>query len=432
MKQTTISIFIILFSITLAYGQQDTLVYKYRRMAVDYQQSIKMAQHNLEGAESMVEVAESDYLPKVDLNGDYSYIGVPIQLAPDASGNPGAELQNKYSLGLGITQPIYAGGYLKNTKGAAKSKAEVMRDYLSLSKQDVMINSDIYYWNAVAKKEKNSLLVKYRDAIGEFQQVIQDRVDDEIAGMNELYQAKVRYDDAEYDVLKTEKNFAISVMELNRSVGLPIRNPATIADSLLTIEWLVSQDNLTEKALEQRPEISMIENKISMNTFEEKVTASKYNPKLGVGVGGNWGAPSPGLTTDADFNYMVQVRLAIPLYYWGRKKKDVFASRQKTEVAKLEMDQAKDMITLQVESSHLDLQRSQKQLDYSFSSLENASKNVEVMLDRYTEGLSSVLEVLDSQLFWQKSYLNYIEAKFELNMAYSTYKKAMGELKISQ
>jgi outer membrane protein TolC len=85
-----------------------------------------------------------------------------------------------------------------------------------------------------------------------------------------------------------------------------------------------------------------------------------------------------------------------------------------------------------VESSYYDLQQSQHQLDFADGSLNNASKNVEVMLDRYYEGLSSVLEVLDAQLFWQKSYLNYIEAKFELNMAYSSYQKAMGELGISQ
>ena len=169
-----------------------------------------------------------------------------------------------------------------------------------------------------------------------------------------------------------------------------------------------------------------------MNTYNEKITASKYNPQFGVGVGGNWGAPSPGLSTDPAFNYNLQAKLAIPIFYWGKKKEVVFASRQTTEVTRLEMEQTKDMITLQVESSYFDLEETQNQLDFAFSALDNASKNVDVMLDRYYEGLSSVLEVLDAQLFWQKSYLNYIEAKFELNTAYSTYQKAMGELSVSQ
>ena len=432
MKRFSISIVLILFSITMVYSQQDTLIYKYRRMAVDYQQQIKMAEADLAGAESMLDAAKSDRLPKLDFYGNYNYMGVPLQLAPDAEGNRGAQLNNFYSLDLAITQPIITGGYLKNTRNAAQSQAEVMRDFVNLSEQDVMINSDAYYWNAVTKNEISTFLRKYRDAIGQFLKVIQDRVDEEVVGMNELYQAKVRYNDAEYEVIRTEKDFMISIMELNRMIGLSVDTPPEVDDSLLIVFWATIDINLSEKAMQQRPEISLLENKISMNGFNEKVTASQYNPQFGVGVGGNWGAPSPGLSADPAFNYNVQAKLAIPIYYWGKKKEEVFASRQLTEISRLEMEQTKDMITLEVESSYFDLQQSQHQLDFSSGALDNASKNVEVMLDRYYEGLSSVLEVLDAQLYWQKSYLNYIEAKYELNMAYSNYQKAMGELSVSQ
>ena len=432
MKKFSISILLILFSITMVYSQQDTLIYKYRRLAVDYQQSVKMAQHDLAGAESMVDAAKSDRLPKLDLYGRYNYMGVPMQLAPDADGNPGEQLSNFYSLDMAITQPILTGGYLKNTRNAALSQAEVMRNFVDLSEQEVMMNSDAYYWNAVTKKEISIVLIEYRDAIGQFLKVIQDRVDEEVVGMNELYQAKVRYNDAEYEVIRTEKEFMISIMELNRMIGLSVNTPPNVADSLLAVNWAEVNFNLTEKALQQRPEIGMLENMISMNLYNEKVTASQYNPQFGVGVGGNWGAPSPGLSTNPAFNYNVQAKLAIPIYYWGQKKEEVFASRQLTEISKLEMEQTKDMITLQVESSYYDLQQSQHQLDFADGSLKNASQNVEVMLDRYHEGLSSVLEVLDAQLYWQKTYFNYIQAKHELNIAFSAYQRAMGELSISQ
>ena len=408
------------------------MIYKYRRLAVDYQQSVKMAQRDLAGAESMLDAAKSDFLPRLDFYGGYNYLGVPIQLASGTAGQTGAELQNMYSLDMVVSQPILTGGYLKNTRNAAQSQAGLMRDFVSLSEQEVMMNSDAYYWSAVTKKEINSVLIKYRDAIGQFLKVIQDRVDEEVVGMNELYQAKVRYNDAEYEVIRTEKDFMISIMELNRLIGLSVNTPPNVADSLLIVNWAEVDFNLTEKALQQRPEISLLENKITMNSFNEKVTASQYNPQFGVGVGGNWGAPSPGLSTDPAFNYNLQAKLAIPIYYWGKKKEEVFASRQLTEISKLEMEQTKDMITLEVESSYYDLQRTQHQLDFASSSLDNASKNVDVMLDRYHEGLSSVLEVLDAQLYWQKTYFNYIQAKYELNIAFSSYQRAMGELSISQ
>ncbi len=432
MKRFSISILLILFSITMAFSQQDTLIYKYRRMSVDYQQQIKMAQSDFAGAKSMVEASKSDRLPKVDLGGGFSYLGVPLQLAPDADGNPGEQLNSFYSLDLTVFQPILTGGYLKNTRNAAISKAEIMKYYVVLNEQEVMMNSDSYYWSSVAKKEMSLLLIAYRDGIGEFLKVIQDKVDEEVVGMNELYQARVRFDDAEYKVIKTEKEFIISIMQLNRIIGLPIDNITNVASSLSVVEWNTNENNLSNLAIQQRPEVSMLKNKISLNQFNEKITASAYNPQFGVGVGGNWGAPSPGLSATPDFNYSVRANLAIPIFYWGKKKEEVFASRQITEVSKLEMEQTKELITLQVESSYFDILETQDQLEYSISSLDNSTKNVEVMLDRYHEGLSSVLEVLDAQLYWQKTYLNYILAKYQLNTAFSNYQRAMGELSVSQ
>ncbi len=430
MKRTTISILLILFSITVVYSQQDTLIFKYRRLAVDYQQAVKMAEKGLEGASSLVDASKAGFLPRIDVNGNYQFNGNPIQLGETAESPNGQELTNMYELGLWVSQPILTGGYLKNTKNLAMARTKVARNYVGLSEQNTMLEADAQYLTVVTKREISDLVKEYRDAIGEFQQVIQDRVDEEVVGMNELYQAKVRYNDAQYEVIRMEKEFSVSLMGLNRLIGIPLETQSQHMDSLLIVDWNKPGESRVEKALEQRPEVSLKENEMAMNRYGEKVTASAYNPQFNVGLGGTFGAPSPGLLTEPGTNYHVTARLAIPIFYWGQKKDEVFAKQMLTEQTKLELDKTKDIVTLQVTSGYYELQQTQYQVDFSFSALDNASKNVEVMLDRYHEGLSSVLEVLDAQLFWQKSYLNYIESKFELNMAYSSYLKAMGELSV--
>jgi outer membrane protein TolC len=432
MKRFTFSILLILFSITVVYSQQDTLIFKYRRLAVHYQQSVKMAEKGLEGASSLVDASKAGFLPRLDIDGYYNYYGNPIQLGQTGDSPNGQELTNMYELGLWVSQPVLTGGYLKNTKNMAIARTEVARSYVGLNEQNTMLESDAQYLSVVTKKEISDLSIKYRDAIGQFQQVIQDRVDEEVVGMNELYQAKVRYNDAQYDVIRIEKGFRVSLMGLNRLIGAPLETQSQHMDSLLIVDWNQPVESRVEKALQLRPEVSLKENEMAMNQYSEKVTASFYNPQFNVGAGGTYGAPSPGLMTDPGSNYHVQARLAIPIYYWGQKKDEVFAKQKLTEQTKLELEKTMDIVTLQVTAGYYELERSQEQVDFAFSSLDNASKNVEVMLDRYYEGLSSVLEVLDAQLFWQKSYLNYIEAKFELNMAYSTYQKAMGELSVNQ
>jgi outer membrane protein TolC len=147
---------------------------------------------------------------------------------------------------------------------------------------------------------------------------------------------------------------------------------------------------------------------------------------LGVFAGGKWGSPSPGLQIEPGFNYNIGASFKIPVFHWGKKHEQIQIAHQFTQEAKLEMDETRDKVILEVQSSYYQLERSQEQLDFAYNSLANAKKNVDVMMDRYNEGLSSVLEVLDAQLYWQKSYLNYILAKYELNVAYSQFRYAIG------
>jgi len=424
MKKFTFLISLLFLS--SVYAQQDTLLLRYRKMSVDYQQQVKMAKSQLKGAELSAEAANSDYLPKLDFSGSYNYYGVPLQLAPSAEGEVGEEIHNRYSLDLVLSQPIWTGGLLSAKREGAISQVEMMRNYVSLSQQDVMLNTDLLYWKAIAKKEINKLLVTYRNSIGGFLKVIQDRVDEEVVGKNELFQAKVRYNDAEYDVIQTEKDYNISMLALKRFLGVSLDTTVTIPDTLTIVNWDVKTEDPETIALQKRPEIGLLKSNILVSQSNEQLTASKYNPQVGFSVGGKWGSPSPGLQLDPDFNYYLKAYVAVPIFYWGMKSYEVSSKEQQTEISRLKLQEARDKISLEIRQIYFKLQKTQEQLDFASGSLENASKNVSVMLDRYHEGLSSVLEVLDAQLYWQKTYFNYINAKYQLNVAYSEYLRAMG------
>ncbi len=218
----------------------------------------------------------------------------------------------------------------------------------------------------------------------------------------------------------------VAIMELNKMIGEPVNTPTSVADSLVAIEWIKSNDNLSDLALKQRPELNYYKNESQKYLYDEKAVTSKFKPQFGVFAGGKWGSPAPGLQKDPAFNYKLGASLSIPIFHWGQRNKEQFAAHQLVEVANLKLDETRDRVKMEVESSYYKLERSQEQLDFAISSLENAAKNVSVMLDRYNEGLSSVLEVLDAQLYWQKTYLNYILAKYELNVSYSQYQYAIG------
>jgi outer membrane protein TolC len=384
----------------------------------------------MQKAVSELDRSKTDFLPKLDITGNYNFYGVPLKLGATDPNQPSEELNQLYSVNLVVTQPIFMGGSITNTKNAASSKVDVMKSMLNTTRQDVIEQADYQYWNAVSKKELFTLSIAYRDHIGAFLKVIQDRVDEEIVGMNELYQTKVRYNDAEFNVIKAKKDFRVSLMNLNRLIGAPIDADTEIADTLVIVKWQKPDTNIIAKALQQRPEIQFYQNKIKMREYQEKITAANYNPQIYIQGLGKWGSPSPGLKAEPDFNYQLSANLSMPLFYWGRRAYDVGAKQERTQIAKLQLDDSKQNVILEVQSAYYELERTQEQLDFAISSLDNAKKNVDVYLDRYNEGLSSVLEVLDAQLYWQKTYYNYILSKYQLNLAFTAYQRALGELRL--
>ena len=420
------SIVLAIFLFQFAYGQEDTLINYYRTKALLYQQKVKMAEHKLSGAESRVDASKSDKLPQLDFKGDYSYYGVAMQLAPPDGSTIGEQANNFYALRLDLYQPILTGGYLKGQKEVAESEVMMMQSLVKMNKQQVVLNADMLYWDAVTKKEMVALINAYKAVIDTFVQVINDRVEEEIVGKNELYQARVRYNDAEYQSIRAEKEYMVSLMNLNKLIGLPLNSEVTVADTLGIPVWQLANDTLKDKAMELRPEMSYAKSQVSRYESSEKMAGSQYNPQFGVIAGTKWGSPAPGLQIDPDFQYYLKAQLVIPIIHWGKKKEEVAVIKQETEIAKLQVEQTRDEVALQVESSYYQLVRSLEQLNFSLGALKNAGDNVSVMMDRYKEGLSSVLEVLDAQLYWQKSYSNYIQAKFDLNMAYSQYLYAVG------
>ena len=154
MKKYSIILILLLYTITLVYSQQDSLIYKYRLMAVDYQQSIKMAEKGLEGANSLVEASKAGFLPRLDLDGNYTYFGNPIQMGATEENPAGQELTNMYEVGLWVSQPILTGGYLKNTKELAMARTDVARSYIGLNEQNTMLEADAHYLKVVTKKQK--------------------------------------------------------------------------------------------------------------------------------------------------------------------------------------------------------------------------------------------------------------------------------------
>ncbi len=394
-----------------------------RQLALSYNQDVKSAKLQTKSIESTKDASGKDYYPRLGFIANYEYIGNPL-IIYDAF----ATLNNRYNLNATIMQDLYAGGRISSQYALNESYEKLARENENLTSANLVMETDVVYWQTVADKENEVLANLYLETISNLFEVIKNRVEAELISKNDLLITEVRLNDAKLSVLESENRLIVSKMELNRLIGYEITKLIIVAKEIDVELYEYDFENLVERALQQRPELLMQLQNIEANKHNEDLTASQYLPQWSLGANALWGVPSPDLTNDPAFNYSVFSTFSVPLFLWNKSSLDVQAQTLLTDSQREQLEMLNEIVTLEVQSTKYSYDESIKRVELTSRSLKRAEENLDIMTTRYKEGLSPILEVLDAQVFWNKANVDYIEAKRLYQVSYSALLKSIGEL----
>ncbi|MEA3318048.1 MAG: TolC family protein, partial [Bacteroidota bacterium] len=247
---------------------------------------------------------------------------------------------------------------------------------------------------------------------------------------NSILKAKVKYNEIEFKLLKAKNGLELSRMVLNQTIGMPLDTIIELSDSIVIEPKLITNTDLRSKALEQRPEIAMINKSVKIAESTEKIALSRYLPNVGLTANYMMSNPNPynGFADEFGGDWNVGVVVNIPLYHWGDKKHTLQATHHEKKAVYHKLEETKELINLEVNKTLYKYRESAKKVELTKSSLVQAEENLKITNDNFKEGLIKTTEVLDAQTMWQKAYSNYIEAKTEYKLSESELSKASGQL----
>ena len=397
-----------------------------RELALGYNQDVKSAKLQTKSIESSKDAFSKDYYPKLGFIANYEFVGKPIIIE-----NIFSTINNRYNVNATLLQEIYSGGRISSQYALNQSYENVARENEKLTSANLLLEIDNTYWNTVADNENDRMASLYLKTISDLFEVIKNKVEAELVSKNDLLITEVRLNDAKLSVLESENQLKISKMELNRLIGYEVTKSIKVDEEIDYKLYKYDFESLVERAIKQRPELLMQLQNIEANKHSEDLTASQYLPKWSLGVNALWGVPSPDLTSDPEFNYSVFSTISVPLFLWNKSSLDVQAQAFLTGSQKEQLEKLKEIVTLEVQSAKYSYDEAIKRVELTRTSSKRAEENLDIMTTRYNEGLSPILEVLDAQVFWNKAYLDYIEAKRLYQVSYSALLKSVGELQVS-
>lgn len=411
----------------------DVTVDDCRRMALDTDESLKIAENNLTGSGLDRGVAFTQYLPK--LAGS----ATGIYQAPDTRTDlMTMQLRGAYMAGINLTQPVYAGGKIAAGNRMARVGERISREQLRAARQDVIADVEQAYWTYVAVLAKVDMTRQYLAMMDSLHAMAEVSVSTGMAPGQALLRVDARRSEVVYRLSQAEAGADVCRMALCRCIGVA---DTTHVNPMGEPEMLTPLPSLAD-GVELRPETKILEQMIELKKADVAMTRGDFLPTVGLQVGwsayGNirmksWtqdaqGNPIPLSTNFRSDGFMGMLAVQVPLFHWGEGLKKVRKAKLEVENARLTLERSRRLMMLEASQQRHNVDIGAELVASAETAMREADENLRLMRQQYEVGLTTLTDLLEAQSQWQASHSNLIEARTQRRIDAINYLRAIGLL----
>ena len=344
------------------------------------------------------------------------------------------DTRNMMAGAVTVTQPVFMGGAITAANKMADINEEMASNSLEMKRQNTLYNIDQAYWQVVSLHHKQKLAESFVELVKKLQGDVQKMIDKGVATKGDGLSVGVRVNEAEMALTQVQDGLSLSKMLLCQLCGLPLDEAITLAeeesDVLGGVATQSQHTGQTDVAFANRPELKVLQNTADLSKQTTNVLKAGNLPQ--VLVTGGYAISNPNTFNGFEkkfgglWNAGVVVR--VPIWNWGDVKNKVRASKVATAMASLEMDEARELIELQVNQSNFKVNEAQKKLTMATANIANAEENLRMANLGFKEGTVSHTTVMEAQTAWQQAQSQLIDAEIGVKLSEVELQKALGTL----
>ena len=342
------------------------------------------------------------------------------------------DTRNMFAGAVMVTQPVFMGGAIIAMNKMADIGEDLAANATEQKRQLTLYNIDQAYWQVVSLRHKQKLAQGYLDLVKKLDGDVQKMIQEGVATRSEGLSVSVKVNEAEMMLTKVDDGLVLSKMLLCQLCGLPMSEQIVLVDEeredLDAVELAPQLE--VEQALENRPELKQLQNLVDLSKQQTNVLKAGNLPQ--VALTGGYMVSNPNLYTgfqrkfDGVWNVGVLVR--IPVWNWGDVAYKVCASKGATTIARLQMDEAREKITLQVNQSNFQVQEANRKLEMTKANIRKAEENLRTADLGFREGVISSTTVMEAQTAWLQAQSQKIDAEIDVKLSQVNLKRAQGVL----
>lgn len=421
MKHQIIGFCLLLMISVSGSAQQAYSLAQCKKLALENNARMKNARLEVSSARQTKEEAFTNFFPSLSASALGYNANQPLVEA-NLGGMPLALLKNGIVGDITVTQPLFAGGQIVNGNKLAQLGVEVSRFKQEQSEKEVLLTTEVYYWQIISLNEKLKTLAIVEQLVNSLYKDVDAAVKAGVKNRNDLLQVQLRKNSVASDRLQLENGLKLSRMLLGQYVGIK-------ADSLsiepISFDEPASPERLRTDhgaALLTTPEYQLLAKNVEANRLQQKITVGKYLPTVGIGASYMY----DDLMDKDNTTAMVFAKVSVPLSDWWGGSHAIKKQKFQTMMAQNEQRNNSDLLLIQMQKLWNDVEESYKQVKLAEESVVTATENVRLNTNYYQAGTTTLSDLLDSQLLLQQSRNQHTDAYTQYLIKQTQYLQATG------
>jgi outer membrane protein TolC len=332
---------------------------------------------------------------------------------------------------VSLAQSLY-NAELRNHYRARKSDEQAATLSVQDSRDVVVFAVGTAYLQVIASAARVETASAELASARELDQQTASRVKNEVSPEIDSIRAQVERQSAEQRLTNAANQLEKDKLTLARIIGLAIDQEFELSDPLAYRPLSgITRETATAEALHSRADLRSAEASVQSATFTLRAQKAQRLPAISVTADYGGGGSNIG-----NFNqvYTIAGNISVPIYTGGRIHADIEQAQADLTRRESEYEDLKGRVTYDVRVAWLDLSASDSSVKVAQRNKSLAEQALVQSQDRYTNGVTNYLEVVQAQEAVTVASENYIQSLFSYDVAMISFARAMGgaETKLQQ
>jgi outer membrane protein len=415
---------------------------------VDMKQAIDIALANNYGlqADSLnITVSEfknkqlkGSYLPQVNYSSKLDYnLAIPSQMLPGSiAGQPGkdyvpVQFGTKYdaSSGIEVTQNIYRKDLLLQIRSAGLN-TEISQTKYKLSKEEMVYRVAAAFYDLQSSAENISTTESDYKNLQDVLAIVKAQYENGIAKRIDYESLQINVANKQSQLNQLQTQYNAQLFYFKYLLGISADEKLSISDSITTLpQSAYSNENL----LLQREDIHLYQQMIQSKEVEMQSIKAEGRPALSSYFKYNYQSQFSNASKLFDSYYWsnsstVGLSVSISIFDGNKRKNRVSVAQTELQQLKWEKDYQQQKAQTELLSAIETLNNNRKQFQVNSQNLDLAEKVFASRKALYTEGVSTLAELLDSETDLTEARNLYMQSMIDVQTGLLDVYKANGTL----